>query len=90
MSEGFVIDTPGGMWMFQLVQWRSALGLAIKSTNGMVAARHLTPKAIIVHLYEYGITEETGLPRATKAVQRRAYKDLDDYIVANGGESRAL
>jgi hypothetical protein len=72
MSEGVMITGAENIAMVRLLAIRSGLGLEIRT--GMKMSRGYSPLAI---LQREGIT--------TKKTKRGAWKDLDAYIVANGG-----
>lgn len=90
MSEdsGFVIVGERQMYAFSLIQWRSALGLELRSTSGMVASRHVNARTIIPQLEQLGITKVTGKLSRKKKI--KAYDDLNAFMVASGFEDRPL
>lgn len=88
MSEGFVISGAANIQAAGLIQFRSALGLEVRSTSGMIASRHVNAKTIIPILVSMGITDVPS--PYTKARKRKAYTDLDRYMTANGFQPRPL
>ena len=90
MSEdsGFSISGQDKMFGVTLIQYRTALGLEIRSTSGMVASRFMNARTIIPRLYEWGITDV--LPNYSKKKKIQAYNDLNKFMVDNGFEDKPL
>lgn len=73
----FILDTPEQINMFHVMQLRSALGLEIKT--GMKFSNR---GSLIATAKRCGYT--------SKQTKRGVYIDLNDLIVANGGQDRPL
>jgi hypothetical protein len=85
---GFVISGANQALGMTLIQYRSALGLEIRSTSGMVASRHMNARTIIPRLYEWSITDV--LPKYSKKKKIQAYNDLNKFLVEHGFEDKPL
>jgi hypothetical protein len=89
MSDGtLVFSGEAQIFAYSLITFRSALGLELRSKNGMVASRFMNAKTIIPQISHLGITDVTG--RLSRKKKIKAYDDLNAFMVANGLEDRPL
>jgi hypothetical protein len=86
-DDGTIIaEGTQGVATYMLTMFRTAMRLEIRT--GMYPNRNVKCSTIIPILVEMRIAHVSA--PYTRARKIRAYKDLDAYIVANGGQSRSL
>jgi hypothetical protein len=78
-GDGTIVATGDGIRMYDLITFRSALGLEIKTGIVMRKGFSITKQAI-----------RRGYVSAGTRDKRKAYAQLDELIVANGGVARPL